>query len=148
LDAQGPPLLEALPARPDLVKPNRAELAATTGRDLPDEGALCGAMRELAERGAARVVVTAGAGATLAFDGRTFWRVLPPAVRAVNPIGSGDAFTAGLVAGLLRGLDLGESCRLGAAAGTANALHVLAGEVQEGLVPALAARVEVTALPA
>lgn len=147
VDAQGAPLLEALAARPEVVKPNRSELAATAGRELPDEAALCGAMRELAERGAARVVVTAGAGATLAFDGRKFWRVRSPAVQAVNPIGSGDAFTAGLAAGLLRGLDLGESCRLGAAAGTANALQVLAGEVQAGLVPALAARVEITALP-
>ena len=40
-----------------------------------------------------RIVVTAGAAPTLAFDGHEFWRVTAPKVKALNPIGSGDAFT-------------------------------------------------------
>jgi len=40
VDAQGPPLIEALEAGPGLVKPNRAELAATVGRELTDENSL------------------------------------------------------------------------------------------------------------
>ena len=40
VDAQGDPLLEALKAQPALVKPNRAELASTLGRDLNDEGSV------------------------------------------------------------------------------------------------------------
>lgn len=129
VDAQGPALLAALAAQPGLVKPNRAELAATGGRALATEADVATAMRELAERGAQRVVVTAGRQATLAFDGHTFWRVSVPPVEAVNPIGSGDAFTAGLVSRLTRGDDLGEACRWGTAAGAANALTWLAGEV-------------------
>jgi tagatose 6-phosphate kinase len=129
VDAQGPALREALLARPGLVKPNRAELAATTGRELEDEATVMSAMRDLSERGAQRVVVTAGKGPTLAFDGQRFWRVLAPRIVAVNPIGSGDAFTAGLVWRLMRGDDLGEACRWGSAAGAANALTLMAGEV-------------------
>ena len=87
------------------------------------------AMRELCERGAQRVVVTAGKEPALAFDGRSFWRVQAPRIDAVNPIGSGDAFTAGLVWRLLRGEDLGEACRWGSATGAANALTMMAGEV-------------------
>ena len=102
-DAQGAALIEALRARPALVKPNRPELAATLGRELKDETAVRSAMQELCERGAQRVVVTAGKEPALAFDGRSWWRVTPPRVGAVNPIGSGDAFTAGLVWRLLRG---------------------------------------------
>ena len=60
VDAQGTALLEALRAKPGLVKPNRSELAATLGRELKDEAAVMSAMRELCERGAQRVVVTAG----------------------------------------------------------------------------------------
>jgi tagatose 6-phosphate kinase len=138
VDAQGAPLLAALPAGPDLVKPNRAELAATTRRTLPDEAAVQEAMRELIARGARRVVVTAGAAATLASDGARCWRVRTPAVPVVNPIGSGDAFTAAVTARLLRGDDLGEACRWGAAAGTANALTLLAGDVDPGRVEPLA----------
>lgn len=129
VDAQGAALAEALKERPDLVKPNRAELAATVGRDLREEADLLGAMRELVERGAQRVVVTAGGGPTLAFDGRTVWRAQAPRIEAVNPIGSGDAFTAGLVAHLLGGDDLGEACRWATATGAANALTWMAGEV-------------------
>lgn len=148
VDAQGPALLEALSARPGLVKPNRAELAATVGRDLKDEAALKTAMRELAERGADRVVVTAGSRATLAFESGRYWRVIPPPVLAVNPIGSGDAFTAGVVARLTRGDDLGEACRWGTAAGAANALTFLAGEVNrddvERFVPQINVQLEPT----
>jgi tagatose 6-phosphate kinase len=129
VDAQGAALRAALGERPGLVKPNRAELAATLGLDLPDEAAVIEAMRGLAKAGAQRVVVTAGAAPTLAFDGRDFWRVIAPTVKAVNPIGSGDAFTAGLVARLVHGDTLGEACRWGCAAGAANALTLMAGEV-------------------
>jgi tagatose 6-phosphate kinase len=129
VDAQGAALVEALRARPGLIKPNRAELAATVRRELPDEAAVTTAMRELFERGAQRVVVTAGKEPTLAFDGRSFWRIRAPRIDPVNPIGSGDAFAAGLLWRLLRGEDLGEACRWASAAGTANALTIMAGEV-------------------
>ena len=138
VDAQGPPLREVLGAGPGLVKPNRAELAATVERDLPDETSVQRAMRELHERGAARVVVTAGREPTLAFDGCRFWRVTSPRIQAANPIGSGDSFTAGLVWRLLRGDDLGEACRWGQAAGTANALTLMPGDLRAADVERLA----------
>jgi tagatose 6-phosphate kinase len=142
-DAAGVPLVAALEARPSLVKPNRPELAATAGRVLPDDRAVMQAMRELGERGAERVVVTAGKDATLAYDGRTFWRIRPPAVTALNPIGSGDSFTAVLTLRMLRGDDLGECCRWGSAAGAANVLSWMAGELRKEDVEALAGKVSV-----
>jgi tagatose 6-phosphate kinase len=141
VDAQGPALIEALKARPGVVKPNRLELAATVKRELEDEAAVMSAMRELVERGAQRVVVTAGKESTLAFDGRSFWRIQAPRINAVNPIGSGDAFAAGLLWRLLRGEDLGEACRWAAAVGAANALTPMAGEVHQEDVKRLAGQV-------
>ncbi len=129
VDAQGPALIEALKAAPYLVKPNLSELAATLGRELRDESAVLSAMRDLRDRGAQRVVITAGREPVLAFDGRTSWRIRSPRITALNPIGSGDAFTAALVWRLLRGEDLGQSCRWADAAGAANALTIMAGEV-------------------
>ena len=140
VDAQGPALLETLRAKPELVKPNRSELAATLGRELKDEAAVLATIRELCQCGAQRVVVTAGKDPGLAFDGQHWWRVHPPRIDAVNPIGSGDAFAAGLVVSLLRGEDLGEACRWASAAGAANALTLLAGEVRREDVEQLAAR--------
>jgi tagatose 6-phosphate kinase len=143
VDAHGTALMEALKARPGLVKPNRAELAATVGRELKDDVELMKAMREVCERGAQRMVVTAGKEPALAFDGKTFWRILQPQIEVMNPIGSGDACTAGLVLRLVRGDDLGEACRWGAAAGAANALTLMPGEVEVEDVSRLAREIEV-----
>ena len=46
----------------------------------------------------------------------------PPRIRALNPIGSGDAVTAGIAYGILKGKDIAEGMRLGLACGAANAL--------------------------
>jgi tagatose 6-phosphate kinase len=92
------------------------------------------AMRELRDRGAQRIVVTAGKEPALAFDGANFWKISAPLIKPVNPIGSGDAFTACTVSRLLRGDDLGEACRWGSAAGAANALTLMAGEVERSEV--------------
>jgi tagatose 6-phosphate kinase len=147
VDAQGAPLVEALKAQPDLVKPNRGELAATLGEELKDEAAVIRAMQDLSGRGARRVVVTAGKGPVLASDGAQLYRVTPPKVAAVNPIGSGDSFTAGLVRALVRGDSLGEACRCGAAAGAANALELMPGELNPTEVNRLALEVNVELLP-
>jgi len=143
VDAQGTALLEALKAKPNLVKPNRSELATTIGHELKDDAGVMKAMRELCGRGAQRVVVTAGKEPALAFDGKNFWRMVTPPIHAVNPVGSGDAFAAGLVSRLVRGDDLGEACRWGAAAGAANALTLMPGEVGREDVERLARKVEV-----
>jgi tagatose 6-phosphate kinase len=130
VDAQGPVLLEALKAQPAIVKPNRKELAATLGRLLSNEAEVLAAMRELIESGAQRVVVTSGKEPTLATDGQSVWRILPSRIKVVNPIGSGDAFAAGLIARLAQGADLGEACRWGGAAAAANALTLMPGETR------------------
>jgi len=146
VDAQGLPLRQALAAKPGLVKPNRAELAATVGRDLPDLASVQDAMRELCDLGAQRVVVTAGSEPTLAFDGRHFWRVTSPALHPANPIGSGDSFTAALVWRCLRGDDLGEACRWGQAAGAANAMTLMPGDLKAADVERLARNIVVEPL--
>jgi len=143
VDAQGAALAEALKAKPGLVKPNRSELAATIGRELKSGAAVMRAMRELCERGAQRVIVTAGREPALAFDGKIFRSIVPPRIQAVNPIGSGDAFAAGAVLRLLRGDDLGEACRWGAAAAAANALTPMPGELNRKDVTRLAKEVRV-----
>lgn len=140
VDAAGPPLAEALPAVPDVVKPNRSELASTVGRALQDEAAVMVAMAEVHERGARQVVVTAGRRPTFAYDGRQFWRITPPPISPQNPIGAGDAFAAGLAWRLMRGDGLGEACRWAGAVAAADALTLLPGEVDAAQLDGLLAR--------
>jgi tagatose 6-phosphate kinase len=143
LDARGAPLLQALKASPGLIKPNRSELAATLGRSLPDETAVIAGMRELVLSGAQRIVVTAGEGATLALDSNAAWRIIPPRIKPLNPIGSGDAFAAALAWRLTQGDNLGEACRRATAAGAANALTLMPGEVDASALEHLAQQTSV-----
>jgi tagatose 6-phosphate kinase len=97
VDAQGPLLLESLPARPYLVKPNRQELGRTLGIALADDAELQHAMQELRVRGAEWVVVSDGKNAVWASGPDGVFRAQPPVIdRAINPIGSGDCLAAGL----------------------------------------------------
>jgi 1-phosphofructokinase family hexose kinase len=130
VDAKGEALELALGQRPSLVKPNRAELASTVGKNLHSEETVLQAIQQLAAYGAQRVVVTSGPAPALAFDGTAAWRIHSPSVPVVNAIGSGDAFTAAVVGRLLQGDDLGVACRWGAAAGAANALTAMPGELR------------------
>ena len=124
LDLRGPELLEALEARPFLVKPNRGELAKTLGRSLPDDGALLDGARELCDRGARWSVVTDGARDALLVGDRVAWRMTPPGVVSVNSIGCGDAMAGAIAWSLDRGLEPLEAVRLGMAA-AANNLETL-----------------------
>src|SRR5207237_795738 len=132
VDTQGQVLLESLKARPLVAKPNRKELGVALGLTIDTDSSLQSAMIELVERGAKNAVITMGAEGAMAFDGREFSYITAPKVEAVNSVGSGDAFTAGLAAALVDGQNLSEACRLGAACGAANALTLIAGEVRAG----------------
>ncbi len=89
--------LEDWVARVDLVKVSEADLA-WLHPELPVEGA---AERWLA-RGPALVVVTRGERGAVAFRADGTLLVPPVAVEVADTVGAGDAFTAGLLAGLER----------------------------------------------
>jgi tagatose 6-phosphate kinase len=130
LDAHGPPLARALRWQPLVVKPNRQELAKMLGEDLDDEPSLRRAMNRLHEQGAQYVVITMGKDGAFAFDGAGFWKIPAIPVAAISPIGSGDAFAAGLVAGIAGGRNVIDACRLGSACAAANTLTIGAGNLK------------------
>jgi fructose-1-phosphate kinase PfkB-like protein len=103
------------------------ELGRTLGRPVRSERDVWGGARRLLERGAQHVLVTAGARGAWLVTPSQMWRYHSPRLQAVNPIGSGDAVTAGIASGLLRGQPLCEAVRLGIACGAANALTSQAG---------------------
>jgi len=129
LDAKGPPLKRALAERPCVVKPNRSELSATVDQTIESNDELRGAIRSIIEMGASWAVVTNGAQETIVSDGPSFWSIETPKIKAVNPIGSGDSFAAGVAVALMEGKDVPEACLFGVACGAANAMTDLAGHV-------------------
>lgn len=139
LDARGPELLEALPARPRLVKPNRAELATTARCALEDDGDAFAAMEGLHRRGATWVLVTDGARPALLVGAGGRFRVRPPRPeRIVNPIGCGDCLAAGFAAATAGGAGPLDAVRLGFACAADNCRLPLAGRLDGAAVARLA----------
>jgi tagatose 6-phosphate kinase len=129
LDAVGKPLIEAIKEKPFVVKPNQSEIARTLGIPIESDSQLRDAMCDLIARGATWVVCTRGTAPTLVTDGKEFWQVDTPKVKAINPIGSGDSFAAGLASGISKGLEIPRACILAVACGAANAMTADAGHV-------------------
>ncbi|HEY5621364.1 MAG TPA: 1-phosphofructokinase family hexose kinase [Pontiella sp.] len=122
LDTVGAPLKSALKEEPDLVKMNDEELHQTTGADEVTVGC-----RALLNGGARAVLITRGSRSIFFADGSRTLEILPPEIEAVNPVGSGDAVTAGVAAAMNRGEALAEAVMNGIACGAANALNLLSG---------------------
>ncbi len=146
LDADGQRLHRALASQPDVVKVNAAEAAGllevpTARRDEALTAAqklrdLAGADGHagLVTRGADGVVVAAPDG--MLYEGRLY-------VRGRYPVGSGDAFLAGLVTGLDAGDDWPGALRLALGAASANAELPGAGRLDPTRARALAEQAEV-----
>ena len=79
-------------------------------------------------------------------DGRSSWEVDVPRIRAVDAIGSGDAFTAGLIVALDAGRSTEEALAFAAAAGTANAETFGAGRLDGARQAELVGQVRVRRL--
>ena len=94
--------------------------------------------RRLCAAGAAAAVLTLGAAGAAGVLGGEEWQVATPPVRAVNPVGSGDCFSAGLTLALQRGESVAAALRLAAAAGAANATSPYNGCVDPALARELA----------
>jgi 1-phosphofructokinase family hexose kinase len=121
LDIRGPELLEALAAKPLLVKPNREELAATVGRPLTSENEVIEAANEIRCRGTQWVLVTDGAKPAVLAGSDGAIRVHGVSVKTINPIGCGDTLAATFAWRVVEGDAVVDAVRWGVAAAAANA---------------------------
>lgn len=96
-DPDAPARIEALVAAADLVKVSSDDLAWL----YPGTGDRAAAERWTG-RGRRLVVVTRGDRGAVAFQGGYAVECRAPAVSVVDPVGAGDAFTAGLLSSLVR----------------------------------------------
>ncbi|MFD3542120.1 1-phosphofructokinase family hexose kinase [Streptomyces sp. NPDC058662] len=140
LDTSGEALRRGVAARPEIIKPNAAELAELTGsRDpLP-------ATRDARRRGAHAVVTSLGPDGLLAVTAEGSWRAAPPRVLAGNPTGAGDSAVAGLLSGLAEGLDWPDRLARAVALSAATVLAPAAGEFDPRTYEEVRGSVKVTA---
>ncbi len=142
-DTYGPALAAVLAERPAVVKVNAAEAGAAAGLVVDDAASAMVAATVLRERGADGVIVTLGVAGAVVVTTAGAARLVPPDVRGAYPVGSGDAFLAGLAAALVDGEPLVEAARRGVAAGIANALLPGTGELDPRTAAGLVGQVEV-----
>ena len=141
LDAQKEPLRLALAQRPYLVKPNRQETIVALS--LPTDTSALDCAHALRAAGAVNALVSEGrAGAVLVSEESDAWRILPPEITALNPIGSGDALMAGLIfSHFVEKETLPESVRFGTACAAANCLTLTSGVVRAETINQLLSQV-------
>jgi 1-phosphofructokinase family hexose kinase len=144
VDSDRRALVEALAARPWLVKVNAREAvvaaglaeavtsgnASTPASLVVAEAPVAEAARRIRKRTGGVMLVTRGQeGAILVDDGGTVWRIGGPPEVGLYPVGSGDSLLAGFATALRAGRSLVEAARYGGAAGAANALVPGQGEL-------------------
>ena len=149
LDSEGERLRLALEAKPEIVKVNAAEAGDLLGVPTVRRDEAIAAAQKLREmaggEGHAGLVTRGAEGVVLAApDGVLYEAMLY--VRGRFPVGSGDAFLAGIVVGLERGKDWEDALRLALGAATANAELPGAGRLDPSRAVALARRAAVRVL--
>jgi 1-phosphofructokinase family hexose kinase len=147
LDAAGDALRYGIAAKPDLVKPNRAEAEELLGVPLGNDAELLAGAKRLVEYGAGTAVISLGPDGAVCASGAGVWRARAPRITARNTVGAGDAMVAALACAVMRSLTTPEALRLATALGSATAashepvpakgcLDALLGEViVEALAP-------------
>ncbi|UCF96760.1 MAG: hexose kinase [Spirochaetaceae bacterium] len=134
----------ALDASPEVLKINLFELESLTGMSLANVERRKAAFRQVRDSyGLQWIVITRGAEGVEGFDGQRHFRALAPRIKVQNPIGSGDAVTAGIAHTLLRGESLELALHRGAALGTANCLNLHPGRIEPSEYEDILSRIEI-----
>ncbi len=143
LDTYGPALRSIWGFWPQVIQLNRREAAAHLGIPRAGDDDIARLLRDWNRHGVACGVVTSGPDPVWALVRGTYYRAFPPAIQAVNPIGSGDCLLAGLVDGWLAGLDPELLIRHAIACAVANALVWDAGAIDRADVLQLREQIKV-----
>lgn len=143
VDTSGNALKEILGSKPYMVKPNDDEVSELMGKAVETNADIKEALYYLKEMGVEIPFISLGKnGAAALIEGKAF-HFIPPAVKAVNTVGSGDSAVAGVSAGIDMGYDLISAFKLGMAAGSVNTLFEKTGYVTKELVDSIFKQISV-----
>lgn len=143
LDTSGELLKEGIKGKPYFIKPNRDEIEALTGRKITTIEEAIEEIKRFQSEGVEFVVISLGVdGSVAGFNGK-FYKVNIPKVKAVNPVGSGDSYVAGVAISIQRGYTIEETLKFASACGTSNAMEEESGFVTESVVNELVNKITV-----
>jgi 1-phosphofructokinase family hexose kinase len=149
VDTRGPALMQAIAARPELVKINVHEAQELLNQEIEGLAQAAAAAAEIRSRiggeGHACVITLGEKGMVLVDPAGEVWHGTV-AVRGAYPVGSGDSFLAGLLTALTAGESWPSAAALALGAAAANAEVPGAARLDAQRARDLAARAEVRSL--
>lgn len=132
VDATKELLLNVLPYKPFLVKPNNHELGEIFGVALTKREEVVPYGKKLQEMGARNVLVSmAGEGAVLIAENGEVFMSEAPKGKVKNSVGAGDSMVAGFIAGWCEKKDYAHAFKMGLSAGSASAFSELLATKEE-----------------
>lgn len=129
LDSQGLAFNMGVRAKPDMVKPNSAELEAFFGEHIEGVHHIALKGKRLLDMGIEYAFISLGSDGMIAVHENDCLLCSAPSVEAIDTAGSGDALVAGILVGQARKFSFVEACRMGIACGTSNVLHNGEGKI-------------------
>lgn len=115
LDASGEVFKEALPFKPNYIKPNRHELEAYMGKVLVSDKDFFDAGQHFLDMGIDHILFSLGGEGAIFINRDHALRLLPLKVKAHSTVGAGDAFVGAFAYGIDGGQDLKECLKLAVA---------------------------------
>lgn len=98
------------------IKPNRIEAEEISGLNILSSEELSEAGRWFTEKGVKRIFITLGGGGVYYREGEVEGMIRPQVAEIKSVTGAGDAFSAAILDGYLKGMDVRETARYGMAA--------------------------------
>ena len=121
VDATRDLLVNVLPYKPFVIKPNNHELGEIFNVKIETKDDVVKYAKKLQEKGARNVLVSmAGDGAVLVTEDGQEFRAEAPKGDLKNSVGAGDSMVAGFVAGYLTKKDYFEAFKMGVCTGSAS----------------------------
>ncbi len=124
LDTSGKPLIQGIKYQPDLIKLNKDEFKMISDKKFVS---IKKEFVDLYNKGIKNIILTLGKKGCIGFNGEKYIKIKPPKIDKISTVGSGDAFTAGLIYSFIKNKNFTESLVFATACAAANALKIGAG---------------------
>ncbi|GAA0447070.1 1-phosphofructokinase [Virgibacillus salarius] len=122
IDSSSSIVLETLPYRPYLLKPNEEELAYLVGKDMPlSEQEIIVYGKELLYKGAKNVIISRGGNGAIFLNDNHLVNVSSPVGEVVNTACSGDSLLAAFIAKTMENAPLDVTLKYAVATGASTA---------------------------
>ncbi len=120
-DTYGKHLKNCLQKSPTVVHNNISEVEKTFNISLKDEKSILGYLDSCYKKNIKQIYITDEANSFYAANFNYYYKITPPTINAVDSLGSGDSFTAGIIYAWHNNLSFEEGLKIAVALGAANA---------------------------